>query len=126
MLRLPAPTLQRLRRCGLLGRLLRAPITATDHLAVDGRVDLETAIVRGSRLVDDGIGHAGAVARQQLLQGGLEVEELVGRDLDLAVEGRDGGLRRRLVAVVEIAGADRRLAERRERSFARLERRDVD
>ena len=67
----------------------------------------------------DLVGYAGALAGEQLLKRGLEVQQGLGGELDLLGEGRHGRLGGRLEAMVQVAGADHRLADRGERALAR-------
>src|SRR5204863_6947526 len=79
---------------------------------------LEATVVRRPGLAGDGVGYASALTREQLLERRFEVEQPLGGELDLIGERGYRRRGRRLVAVVQIGGADRRLADRRQRPLA--------
>src|SRR4051812_19044455 len=110
---LPPEAFQRDGCRGLLGGLLRAALAAAQLAPRDARDNLEAAVVRWALFARHEVGHLLAVAGQRLLQSGLEVEELLRSELDLLSECRDDRLGGCREPVVEIAGADRRLADRR-------------
>src|SRR5215213_2638558 len=118
--------LQGLLRGSLLSRLLRAPLAAPNHLALDQGGDLEAAGVRGSHLAGHLIPYVGALPGQALLESGLEVQELLGRDRELVGEGRHRCLRGLLEAVMEVAGAQHGLAHGREGTLAPDKRIRID
>ena len=96
------------------------------HVAVDLRRHLELAGMRRTGLLGDGVGYAGAVAGKGLLEGGLEVEQLVGRHVHLVDERGNRGGGGLLEAVVQVAGADHSLRHRGESPLRGQERINVD
>src|SRR5262249_50949018 len=73
--------------------------------------DLEPAVMGGPGLTGDLVVDRRAVARQPLLELGLEVEALAGCLLDLLAERLDHSLGGPLEAVLHVAGADHGLAD---------------
>ena len=93
---------------------------------VDASCDLEAPVMRGTRFAGDLVDYAGPLASEKLLQGRLEVEEGLGGQGDLVAECRHRGLGGCLEAMMEIAGADRRLANGGQSALAGDERLRVD
>src|SRR4029079_1428750 len=100
------PTLERLGGGGLLGGLLAPPLAPADHERVDSPRHLEPSGVGRARLTGDVVGYAGALPRQLLLKGGLEVELGLRGELDLLGERGHRRLAGGLEPVMEVAGAD--------------------
>ena len=84
----PPSSLQRLLGGGLLGRLLAPARSFSDPLGVDDRRHLEGPPVRRAGLGDHLVAYARTAPREQLLQGGLEVDPGLGRVLDPRLERR--------------------------------------
>src|SRR4051794_13972974 len=98
---------------GLLRRLLAFPCTTPDFLSLDLCHRLEAAVVGRPVLADDDVFHDVPAARQLLLKQRLEVVGRLQRLFDLVGECLDDGRRGPVVAVLQVDGADDRLADRR-------------
>src|SRR4051812_29227317 len=99
---------------GLFGVLLRAPRPAGERLAPDHRHAPEGPLVRRALLRGDLVDDHRAAAGEPLLQGGLEVGRVRQRALDLGRERLHHRIRHRLVAELQVAGADHGLDHRRQ------------
>ncbi len=86
----------------------------------------KAALVRRPLLVGHLVANPAAVAGQALLERRLEVEDRLRRQVDLLDEGGDDRGRGLFEAMVEVAGADHRLADGRHRPLGGEQRRDVD
>src|SRR5215218_722291 len=110
----------------LLGRFLGAARAMPEDLAVDARVHLEHTVMRRTGFTGDLIPYAGSVPCEALLERRLEVQQALGGELDLHRERRQRRRGGRLEPVVQIAGADHRLADRGEGAFGGEQRIDLD
>src|SRR5918995_4625478 len=112
---LPLQVLKRAARGLLLGFLLASSRASADLIPGHRRPNLEAAVVGRPGLARYLVEHRLPPAGEPLLELGLEIEALEGRLLDLLVEGGDDGRRSAPETVLEVAGADHRLAHRRQR-----------
>ena len=101
--------------CMLLGFFLASSRADADLIPGHRRPNLEAAVMGRAGLTRYLVKHGLPLAGEPLLELRLEVEALEGSLLDLLIEGGDDRRRRPLETVLEVAGADQRLAHRRER-----------